>query len=119
MKLDSSNMVSLHPYFKAKADKLEAIKALMADFVGRTATENDRLFYDFTMNGDEFFCREGYTGAAGALAHLDNVSALLGEMAKLADLERLEIHGPAAELDKMKPLLGNLNPMWFARECGL
>ena len=119
MKLDTSNMVSLHPYFKAKAGKLEQIKALMADFVGRTATENDRLFYDFTLNGDEIFCREAYTGAAGALAHLDNVSALLGEMAKLADLERLEIHGPAAELEKLKPLLAKLNPIWFTRECGL
>ncbi len=119
MKIESSNMVSLHPYFKAKAGKLPEIKSLLADFVGRTATENARIFYDFTINGDDIFCREAYVGADGALAHLDNVSELLGEMAKVADLDRLEIHGPAAELEKMKSLLANLNPIWFTRECGL
>src|ERR1700749_4661345 len=105
MKIDSTNMVSLHPYFKVKDGQLEKVKALLADFVGRTATENDRIFYDFTINDDVVFCREGYTSATGVLAHLDNVSALLGEMAKITDLDRFEIHGPAAELEKLKPLL--------------
>jgi len=32
---------------------------------------------------------------------------------KLADLARVEVHGPAAELDKLKEPLAQLAPVWF------
>jgi hypothetical protein len=75
---------------------------LLPAFVDKTAAEKENLFYGFTVNGDEVFCREGYTDAEGVLAHLDNVGALLAEALKTADLARLELHGPAEELDKLK-----------------
>jgi hypothetical protein len=71
------NFVSLHPYFKVHPGKLETFKALLPAFVDKTAAEKKNLFYGFTINGDEVFCREGYTDAEGVLAHLDNVGALL------------------------------------------
>jgi len=52
------------------------------------------------------------------LAHLDNVGALLAEAMKMADLTRIEVHGPAAELKKLKKPLAHLNPVWFALEKG-
>jgi quinol monooxygenase YgiN len=119
MKTDTTNMVSLHPYFKAKPGKLGEVKALLPAFVAKTTPEPACLFYDFTLNGDELACREGYAGAEGALAHLDSVGALLGEMLKIADLIRLEIHGPAAELEKLKAPLSKLNPAWFVRQVGV
>jgi quinol monooxygenase YgiN len=111
-----SNFVSLHPYFKAHPGKLEAFKASLAAFVEKTKTEQKNLFYDFTINGDEIFCREGYVGAEGILAHLDNVGALLAEALKISDLIRLELHGPAEELDKLKEPLAHLKPAWFVIE---
>lgn len=113
-----SNFVSLHPYFKVHPGKLEAFKASLPAFVEKTKTEQKNLFYDFTINGDEVFCREGYTDADGLLAHLANVDALLKEALKIADLTRLEVHGPAHELDKLKGPLANLKPTWFVRESG-
>jgi hypothetical protein len=68
-----AKVVSLHPYFKVHPGKLEEFKALMREFVARAASEPARLFYDFTINGDEVFCRELYEDGAGALAHLENV----------------------------------------------
>jgi hypothetical protein len=62
------------------------------------------------------FCREAYESAEGLLAHLDNVGALLAEMLKMADLTRVEVHGPAAELEKLKAPLAHLNPKWFTLE---
>ena len=59
-----SNFVSLHPYFKAHPGKLEAVKSVVRQFVDKTATEKDNLFYGFSINGDEIFCREGYENAA-------------------------------------------------------
>ena len=111
-----SNFVSLHPYFKVHPGKLEEVKAGFVRFVEKTATEKKNLFYGFTVNGDEIFCREGYTDAEGILAHLDNVSAPLTEMLAMADLLRVEVHGPAAELDKLKGPLAHLNPAWFTVE---
>ena len=114
-----SNFVSLHPYFKVHPGKLETVKAGFPRFVEKTATEKKNLFYGFTISGDEIFCREGYTDAEGVLAHLDNVGALLTEMLTVADLTRLEVHGPAAELSKLKEPLAHLNPAWFTIQCSV
>lgn len=111
-----SNFVTLHPYFKAHPGKLETIKAGLRRFAEKTKTEEKNLFYGFTFEGDEFFCREGYTDAEGVLAHLENVGALLAEMLTISDLTRVEVHGPAAELEKLKAPLAHLKPAWFAIE---
>jgi quinol monooxygenase YgiN len=111
-----SNFVSLHPYFKVHPGKRELFKATLPAFVEKTATEEKNLFYGFTINGNEIFCREGYTDAEGVLAHLDNVGALLAEALKISDLIRVELHGPEKELDKLKRPLAHLNPAWFPIE---
>jgi len=62
------------------------------------------------------FCREAYTDAEGILAHLENVGALLAETLKIADLTRIELHGAAKELDKLRGPLAHLNAVWFPIE---
>ena len=109
-----SKFVSFHPYFKIHPGKIDNIKAMLPQFVDKTATEKAMLFYEFTMNGDELSCREAYENADGLLAHLDNIGALLAEAMKMADLTRIEVHGPAAELEKLKKPLAHLKPAWFA-----
>jgi hypothetical protein len=114
-----SNFVSFHPYFKVHPRKLETVKAGFPRFLEKTATERKNLFYGFTISGDEIFCREGYTDAEGVLAHLDNIGALLAEMLTVADLTRVEVHGPSAELEKLKEPLAHLNPAWFTIQCSV
>ena len=114
-----TNVVSLHPYFKVHAGKLDTVRALLSAFVEKTRQEKKCLWYDFTLDGDTVFCREAYLGAEGVAEHLDNVGALLDEMLKNSDLVRLELHGPAAELDQLRPRCGPLNPAWFVFQCGL
>ena len=108
-----SNFVSLHPYFKVHAGKLEQFRAGFPAFAKLTKSEPRNLFYEFSVNGDEVFCREGYANAEGLLAHLDNVGALLADAMTIADLVRLEVHGPAAELEKLRAPLAHLKPAWF------
>lgn len=91
----------------------------MREFAAKTETEEKVLCYEFTLNGDEVFCREAYVGAEGVLEHLTNVGALLDRMLTLSDLTRLEIHGPAEELAKLRSPLGHLNPAWFTYEWGV
>lgn len=104
---------SLVPYFEVAADKMSEFKALTEQFVERTKTESGCLFYAFSFNGQAAHCREGYEDAAALLAHLDNVGAILGEALKIATITRLEVHGPASELDKLRAPLAGLNPQWF------
>ncbi len=114
-----SSAVSLHPYFKVQPGHLPAVKALLPVFVAKTQGEAANLSYGFTLNGDEVFCREAYTSAEGVLAHLANVGPELDKMLSHAALTRLEVHGPAAELAKLKEPLASLAPAWFTCECGV
>ena len=108
-----SNFVSLHPYFKVHPGKIEDFKAGFPVFVELTKTEPKNLFYEFSVNGDEVFCREAYVDAEGLLTHLDNVGALLAQGLTMADLVRVEVHGPADELEKLREPLAHLKPEWF------
>ena len=75
----------------------------MKEFVEATNKETGAVYYGWTRQGDTLFCREAYTDAAGALAHLDNVGSLVGKMLEAAaSLDKIELHGPEAELEKCK-----------------
>lgn len=115
----SQPAVSLHPYFKIHPGQLDAARALLPRFVAKTHSEPKCLYYEFTSNEDVIFCREAYVGAEGALEHLANVGEILGEMLKISDVIRLEIHGPAEELEKLRGPLAGYQPEWFTYEAGL
>ncbi len=106
------------PYFKVQSGQLEAFKALCEQFVEKSTTEPKCLYYGWSFDGDQAFCREGYDDAEGALAHLENVGSLLQEALKIAELTRLEIHGPEEELAKLRAPLAELKPQFFTLEYG-
>lgn len=114
-----TNLVTIHPYFKIHPGNEAQAQAVMDQFVEKTRSETLCFFYEFTVLGDEVFCREGYAGAAGVLQHLENIGAILEEMLTVADLTRLEFHGPAAEIDMLREPLGHLNPAFFVLRCGV
>jgi hypothetical protein len=114
----------IHPYFKVHPGQLEAARALLPQFVAVTATEGTKCrYYDFTINENDevVFCREAYADMPRARWSIWTIwGRLLDEMLKLSDLLRLEIHGPAAELEKLKGgPLAELKPVWFAYACGV
>jgi hypothetical protein len=106
------------PYFKVHEGKLDEFRKMCEEFVKLTETEQKVLYYGFSFKGDEVHCREGYQDAEGLMTHLENVGALLQEALKISDLTRLEIHGPEAEVEKMREPLANLNPQFFVLEYG-
>ncbi len=106
------------PYFKIHDGKLDAFRKLCESFVETTANESKCLYYGFCFDGDEAHCREGYEDAEGLLAHLENVGTLLGEALQIADISRLEVHGPEQELAKLREPLANLGPQFFTLEYG-
>lgn len=110
---------TLVPYFEVPAGNLAAFKALGTQFLEKTRNEVGCMHYAFSFSGNIAHCREGYSNAEGILAHLENVAAPLGEALKLAKLIRLEIHAPAAEVEKLKAPLADLNPHFFILEAGI
>jgi quinol monooxygenase YgiN len=106
------------PYFKVRPGNLAAFRALCERFVAKTQAEPKCLYYGFSFDGDQVHCREGYRDAEGLLAHLDNVGALLQESLTIADITRLEVHGPEPELAKLRGPLASLNPQFFVLEYG-
>ncbi|MCB1789939.1 MAG: hypothetical protein KDJ27_17435 [Gammaproteobacteria bacterium] len=109
---------SIVPYFAVHDGQLDNFKKLCEDFVATTDTEAKCLYYGFCFDGSQAHCREGYADAEGVLTHLENVGTLLGEALQIADLTRLEIHGPEAELAKLRGPLAELKPQFFVLEYG-
>ncbi len=111
--------VSIHPYFTVPEDKIEEARSYLERFVAKTQSEPDCLYYGFSIDGNQIHCREGYIRGEGLLAHLENVGELLGEfIEQLATVTRLEIHGQASELEKVKAALAPFSPQYFTLEYG-
>lgn len=110
-------VVSICPWFKVHPGKLAEFKALFPRFIARTSSETGCLNYDFTLSDDVVRCRESYAGAEAALLHIQSVGALIGESLKLSALLRLEVHGAAEELEKMKAPLKDLPVQWFVLQA--
>lgn len=116
------NAISINPYFKIPDGKMEECKGFLAQFCELVkANEANCLFFNFTFKGNEFCCREAYTDAAAVQHHLENCGPALGEMlgAGAAELLRIEVHGPAAELDKLKEAFAAFNPDYYESELGI
>lgn len=112
----SDKCCTVVPYFDVH--DMEGFKALCERFIEKTSDEPKCLYYGFSFSGNVAHCREGYEDAAGVLAHLENVGPLLEEALKLADLTRLEIHGPEDEISQLREPLSDFNPLYFALEYG-
>jgi quinol monooxygenase YgiN len=110
--------VTIVPYIKVHTGKMQEFKALCERFVEKSKSEVGCLYYGFSFSGDTAFCREGYKNGDAALAHLENVGALLTEMLKLTDLIRFEIHGVESESAKLRAPLADFKPEYFTLECG-
>src|SRR5437588_169748 len=105
--------VTIHPYFHVHEGKLAEFKSLVERFVAKAGAEPGCLYYGFSFDGHLAHCREGYTDADGLLFHLKNVSDLKTEMMKLADVVRVEVHGPAQEVAKLRVPMAEMHPQFF------
>jgi hypothetical protein len=114
-------VVHLYPYFKLK-DAVD-FKKIWGDAYAATkaaAEEEHTHQYAFSFEGSNMAsCRESYGDAAGILCHLGNVDGpLKAALDGPSDLDRLEVHGPAAELEKLKEALGPLGAQFFVTGWG-
>jgi quinol monooxygenase YgiN len=112
------NCCTIVPYFRIHSGKTREFKALCEQLVAKTRTEPGCLFYGFSFDGDQAHCREGYRDAGGAIAHVENVGALLTELVNNSEVVRFELHGPEAELAKLRGPFADFKPQYFSLEYG-
>merc|ERR1712139_615215 len=64
--------------------------------------------------GARAICREGYDCAEGFLEHLQNVDGPLKAAMDVADVVRVEVHGPVPEVDKLREPLKNFPAVFWS-----
>ncbi|MES1925132.1 hypothetical protein [Salinisphaera sp. T31B1] len=116
--MSHDNCCSIAPYFNVPEQRMDEFKALVGRFVEASAKEPGCLYYGFLFDGQTATCREGYDGADGVLAHLDNVGELFTQAQQIAELTRMEVHGPKAELDRLREPLSGMAIDFYELEAG-
>ncbi len=111
--------VSIHPYFRIPNELLDETRAVCQKFVDQTKEEPGCLYYAFTFADNLMHCREGYEDANALLTHLTRVGPMIEELLSTGvTIERLEVHGPAAEIEKLREPMAGLAPRFFTLETG-
>lgn len=85
----------------------------VVDFQDLTKNEEKVKYYGFAVSGDRAICREGYDCAEGFLEHLRNVDGPLKTAMQAASIERVEVHGPSAEVDKLREPLSSFPTVFW------
>jgi len=112
-------LMTIQPTFTVK--DWDAAAPIMAEFAEATKTEAGCIYYGWSgsKENNKLFCREAYVDAAGVIAHLDNVGALVGKLLEsAATLDKIELHGPAAEIDKCKGKMDAFGTTYWTIDSG-
>jgi len=118
--MEEDSVVHLYPYFKMQAEnQFKAIWKGAYESTKAAAAAEKSHQYAFSFDGDMASCREAYGDAEGVLLHLKNVDTPLNAVLNgPAELDHIEVHGPAAELEKLRPALGPLGAQFFTTGWG-
>jgi len=108
--------VSMMVYWKMR-DSQKFLKGC-SDFAELTKKEDGVKYYGFTRAGDEVVCKEGYDSADGFLAHLQNVNGPLQAALQVADIMKIEAHGPQSELEKLREPLKDFSVTYWQYSKG-
>jgi hypothetical protein len=111
-------VVTLAPYFKIK--DMDKFKSIWQEDYKNFAHKEDCVHYAFCFTNDNrAHCREAYPNAEKVLQHLADVdSPLKAVLDGPAELERLEVHGPKVEVDKLRDALSPLGCLFYVTEWG-
>ena len=121
---NADTFVSIMPFFSIPDGNYAKCEEGMKNFIAKMTPEAEPkcLFYGFTVAEDKksALCREAYDDAEAVLSHLGRIDAELKAFTAegSAKLDRLELHGPAAELEKLKEPLKDINPVYFVTQAG-
>lgn len=102
--------VTILPEFTVPADRRDEFKAGFPKFYAATKGGKGAagcLYYGFAVGDESICCREGYVSAEAAALHGADVKEMLEEPMKAVGAGgfKLNVIGPKADLDKLRPKL--------------
>jgi len=102
--------VTILPEFIVPAGRMDEFKAGFSKFYNATKSgpgAAGALYYGFGVSGDSVYCREGYKNAEAAMQHGADIKEIVQEPLQIVGAGNFKINvvGPAAELEKLKPKL--------------
>jgi len=111
-------LMTIQPTFSI-LDRAKA-EPIMAEFVEATKRESGCVYYGWTIAGDKLFCREAYVDGAAVNAHLANVGEFIGKILAegVCKLDHIHIHGPADQLEIVKPGTKDLGTVYYGIHSG-
>lgn len=121
---NEDKVVTLSPYFTIHIGKIEKFKEVWKNAYHTFKHQEDAAHYAFTFSDDntKAHCREGYRDAKSLLQHIEDVKGELAEILEgedpVAELTRLEVHGPKSEVDTLREPLKELVNHFYIREWG-
>lgn len=82
----------------------------MDEFIEKTSAEPGCAYFGWTHSGDKLHWHGDYVDGEALKAHYHKVRPLLDALTAgtVSTLDRFEVHGPSAELDKATPVLEGL-----------
>lgn len=102
--------ITIFPEFTVPAGRMADFQAGFEKFYTATkagAGAAGCLYYGFATSGDSVYCREGYKNAEAVMLHGADIKEIAAEPMKIIGEAGVKINviGPAAELEKLKPRL--------------
>jgi len=112
--------VAFMPYFLIKDNELDNFIEVCNQCIEQVKQETLCLSYGFSISpaahNNMAFCRELFANAEGVMAHLQNIEILFKDgLCRYGELVSLQIHGPKAELDRLRedPVIQEMNPEFY------
>ena len=111
----TASLCTMHAYYDI-TDEGKA-EPVLTNLAAKTKTERGCVYYGWTKAGDTLFCREGYLDSDAVLAHIRNLATCTG-LTGCTKLRRLELHGPPAQLEKLRDTAAQMGAQCFERHSG-
>jgi len=113
--------ITILPEFTVPAGKMDEVKAGIPKFYAATkggAGASGALYYGFGVSGESVYCREGYKNAEAVMLHGADIKDIAEEPMKVVGAANCKINvvGPAAELEKLKPKLAPRGAIFWELE---
>jgi UDP-N-acetylglucosamine pyrophosphorylase/quinol monooxygenase YgiN len=110
--------MTIQPTFTILDEK--KAKPIMDEFIEKTKTEKNCIYYGWQKCGSKLFCSEAYVSPQAVSAHLENIGSQFKAMLDgPAKLDNLEIHGTKKDLEKLKKTIEDLKATPMEVDSGI
>jgi quinol monooxygenase YgiN len=117
--MSAPSVVTLVGYFNIRPGNADQFRANCEEMVALRGKEPGHLASAYSFNGDAAAAsREDYENADAVKRHMDVGRPIYASTRNLVEVIGVEIHGPAAELDKLRDLFSDLSPRFYVTEFG-